>query len=231
MDRYLHPPAHGAFLATYLMMFFFMILFFGHSMAIAFAKMGLSPYLGLPIFALSLAGSLINIPVKRVVSRRPIVRARVVSFMGIRYVIPYVEEVSETVIAVNVGGAVIPVLLSSYLIWRVLASGQVHLLAETMVALLVVTAVSKLLARPVPGLGIAMPAFVPPLTAALTAILLDFQYAPIIAYVSGTLGVLIGADLMNLHRIPELGATVASIGGAGTFDGIFLSGLIAALLA
>ena len=230
MDRYLHPPAHGAFLLTYLMMFFFMTLFFGHSMAIAFAKMGLSPYLGLPIYALSLAGSMINIPIKRVVSRRPIVRTRVVSFMGIRYVIPYVEEVSETVIAVNVGGAVIPVLLSSYLLYRVVAHGQLVLLGQIFLALAVVPAISKLLARPVPGLGIAMPAFVPPITAALTAALLNFRYAPIIAYVSGTLGVLIGADLMNLHRIPELGAPMASIGGAGTFDGIFLSGLFAALL-
>ena len=230
MDRYLYPPAHGAFLLTYLMMFFFMTLFFGHSMAIAFAKMGLSPYLGLPIYALSLAGSMINIPIKRVVSRRPIVRTRVVSFMGIRYVIPYVEEVSETVIAVNVGGAVIPVLLSSYLLYRVVAHGQLVLLGQIFLALAVVTAISKLLARPVPGLGIAMPAFVPPFTAALTAALLNFRYAPIIAYVSGTLGVLIGADLMNLHRIPELGAPMASIGGAGTFDGIFLSGLFAALL-
>jgi uncharacterized membrane protein len=53
----------------------------------------------------------------------------------------------------------------------------------------------------------------------------------IIAYVSGTLGTLIGADLLNLHHIAELGAPMASIGGAGTFDGIFLSGIIAALLA
>ena len=55
--------------------------------------------------------------------------------------------------------------------------------------------------------------------------------AVIIAYVSGTLGTLIGADLLNLHHIAELGAPMASIGGAGTFDGIFLTGIIAALLA
>ena len=53
----------------------------------------------------------------------------------------------------------------------------------------------------------------------------------IIVYVSGTLGTLIGADLLNLHRMADLGAPMASIGGAGTFDGIFLTGIIAALLA
>ena len=36
---------------------------------------------------------------------------------------------------------------------------------------------------------------------------------------------------MNLPKVPELGAPVASIGGAGTFDGVFLTGVIAVLLA
>jgi len=35
---------------------------------------------------------------------------------------------------------------------------------------------------------------------------------------------------MNLGRIQGLGAPIVSIGGAGTFDGIFLSGIIAVLL-
>jgi uncharacterized membrane protein len=52
-----------------------------------------------------------------------------------------------------------------------------------------------------------------------------------VAYVSGTLGTLIGADLLNLGRIQGLGAPVVSIGGAGTFDGIFLTGVVAVLLA
>ena len=51
------------------------------------------------------------------------------------------------------------------------------------------------------------------------------------AYVAGVLGTLIGADLSNLHAIPKLGAPVASIGGAGTLDGVFLSGIMAVLLA
>lgn len=52
-----------------------------------------------------------------------------------------------------------------------------------------------------------------------------------IAYIGGTLGVLIGADLLRLDVVRKLGAPVASIGGAGTFDGIFLSELVAVLLA
>ena len=53
----------------------------------------------------------------------------------------------------------------------------------------------------------------------------------VIAYVGGVLGTLIGADLTNLHLVANLGAPVASIGGAGTFDGVFLTGIVAVLLA
>ena len=51
------------------------------------------------------------------------------------------------------------------------------------------------------------------------------------AYVAGTTGVLIGADLLRINDIRQLGAPSASIGGAGTFDGIFLTGIVAVLLA
>ena len=90
--------------------------------------------------------------------------------------------------------------------------------------------VVHLVARKVPGLGITTPAFIPPITAALVAYLLSPGAPNVIAYVAGTLGTLIGADLTNLHDIATFGAPVVSIGGAGTFDGVFLSGIIAALL-
>ena len=52
-----------------------------------------------------------------------------------------------------------------------------------------------------------------------------------LAYIAGSLGTLIGADLTNLDKVRGLGAPIASIGGAGTFDGIFLTGILAVLLA
>jgi len=52
-----------------------------------------------------------------------------------------------------------------------------------------------------------------------------------VAAVAYILGTLIGADLLNLGKVQGLGAPVASIGGAGTFDGVFLTGIIAVLLA
>ncbi len=78
---------------------------------------------------------------------------------------------------------------------------------------------------------ISVPVFVPPLVAAATAILTARRAAPAVAYIGGSVGTLIGADLLNLGVVQGLGAPVASIGGAGTFDGIFLTGIVAVLLA
>jgi uncharacterized membrane protein len=145
-----------------------------------------------------------------------------VTFFGMRYVIPRVEEWPRTVIAVNVGGAVIPTLLSLYLLVKTGMYGR------ALAGVAIVTAIVHGLASPVRGVGIAVPVFIPPVVAAL---LLSRQSAPALAYISGSLGTLIGADLLNLGIIQALGAPIASIGGAGRFDGIFMTGILAVLLA
>jgi len=147
----------------------------------------------------------------------------VVAF-GIRYRIPIVHRQPATILAVNLGGAVIPTAVSLYLLIRNDVWWQAG------VAVVFVAALVHAIARPIPGLGIAVPALVPPLLAAAAALILSGTAAAPIAYISGTLGTLIGADLLNLHRLRNLGAGVASIGGAGTFDGVFLSGIIAVVL-
>ncbi len=142
-----------------------------------------------------------------------------------QYVIPSAVERQSTVIAVNVGGAVIPILLVLYLV------AKFGITRRSLLALAVVTLVTYFLAQPVPGVGIALPPLLPSLVTAVAAILLDPRGAPRTAFIAGTLGTLIGADLLNLGHLQALGAPVASIGGAGTFDGIFLTGIIAVLLA
>ena len=57
------------------------------------------------------------------------------------------------------------------------------------------------------------------------------EHAAPLAYICGSLGTLFGADLLNLDKVQGLGAPVASIGGAGTFDGVFLVGIVAVLIA
>jgi len=90
--------------------------------------------------------------------------------------------------------------------------------------------VTKLVSRPVPGVGIVAPSLVPPLNAALAATLLGTS-PHVVAYVAGSMGTLIGADILNLRTIPSLGSPIVSVGGAGTFDGVFFSGIIAVILA
>jgi uncharacterized membrane protein len=148
-----------------------------------------------------------------------------VDFFGMRYVIAVVVHWPGTVIAVNVGGALVPAAVSLYLLVRN------HLWGLGLIGVAIVTAVCHGLAHPVPGVGIAVPVFVPPLVTAAVAILLSRRYAAPLAYISGSLGTLIGADLLNLNKLQGLGAPVASIGGAGTFDGVFLTGILAVLLA
>ena len=82
-----------------------------------------------------------------------------------------------------------------------------------------------------PGLGISVPTFAPPLLAAFVGLVLSRRYAAPLAYIGGSVGVLVGADLLNLGLLRSLGAPVASIGGAGAFDGVFLTGVIAVVLA
>jgi uncharacterized membrane protein len=131
----------------------------------------------------------------------------------------------RVIIAVNLGGALVPTGLSIYLLTRTPEAAGPMLLATV-----AVTAISYMVARPMKGVGIAMPILVAPLVAAGAAFLLASGSPAPIAYVGGTLGTLIGADLLNLRSIRLLGAPIVSIGGAGTFDGVFLSGLLAVLL-
>jgi uncharacterized membrane protein len=109
--------------------------------------------------------------------------------------------------------------------------GQRRLWVNGAIATAFVAVVLHWLAHPVPGIGIAVPVFLPALVTAIVALLLSRENAAPLAYIAGSMGTLIGADLTNLDKIRGLGAPVASIGGAGTFDGIFLTGILAVLLA
>jgi uncharacterized membrane protein len=190
----------------------------------AYMQLGVSPGTALLLLLGSLVGSYFNIPVAQFAEQR-IVSGHEINYFGMHYVVPAVVEWPGTVIAVNVGGAVIPVLVSLYLL------AKTGLWGRGVVATGFVAAVCYALARPVHGVGIAEPVFVPALTTAIVALLLARRHAASLAYISGSLGTLIGADLLNLDKIPGLGAPIASIGGAGTFDGIFLIGIFAVLIA
>jgi len=205
--------------------FFFAVAMVGVKvLRFASASMGIGPGPMVLLLLLSLLGSSVNIPVAYL-PERVISTATEVTYFGIRYALPVVREWPATMVAINVGGALIPIALSLYLA----AKNRIYVLSAVGVAIVALVCYS--LAEPVPGLGIAIPIFVPPLVTAVVAIVLSRRFAGPLAYISGCLGTLIGADLMNLNRVRGLGTPVVSIGGAGTFDGIFVIGFLAVFYA
>ena len=146
----------------------------------------------------SLIGGYLNIPIARLPEAHVVTRSSSTAF-GVPYLVPQIVDWPGTILAVNVGGALIPILLSLYLV--------VHnrILVLSAVATVVVAVVVHQLATPIPGVGISVPLFAPPLVAALIAVLLSRRYAAPLAYVGGSLGVLIGADLTNLDQLQTFG--------------------------
>jgi uncharacterized membrane protein len=190
----------------------------------AYMKLGVGPGVALLLLFGSLIGSYFNIPVS-VLPGPPVRSGEIVDFYGMRYIVPIVSQWPGTVLAVNVGGAVIPTVMSSYLVLRY------QLWLKAAIATAIIAFIIHSMATPVAGVGIAVPVFAPAITTAILAFILSREYAAPLAYIGGSMGTLIGADLLNLDKIGGLGAPVASIGGAGTFDGIFLTGILAVLIA
>jgi uncharacterized membrane protein len=221
----------GPFLFIYVVLFFAVLAFLFvlveiHVINYAFTLAGLPPELAFLALVGSLIGSYVNIPVARLRGGTPH-PATVVSSYGVRYQLPAPTWDGSTILAINVGGAVVPILIAIYLLVH-----QPDIIGQAALATAIVGLVVNRSARPIRGLGIATPMFVPPIVAALAGYVLGGGvHSATIAYIGGVLGTLIGADIANLGKLADLGAPVASIGGAGTFDGIFLTGIVAVLLA
>ena len=214
-------PAHFIVLA-FLVVFLFVLLQL-QVLGLVLDKLGLSPEGAVTLLFATLIGSLINLPLFKVHGEPmeaepppelpPWILGRIQPYNG------------ETLISVNVGGALIPIAFSLYLLVR-----QQLPLMDVVTATAIVSAVSYAFSQPIKGMGIGMPLLLAPLVTAFTALMLAPDNPAPLAYVSGTLGVLIGADLLHLKDIPRLATPMASIGGAGTFDGIFFTGILAVLL-
>jgi len=203
---------------------FFVIVLILRSVRHAYECLGVSSNTAIFLLFATLIGSIFNIPITELPPERAMSH-HLVDFFGMRYAVPVVSHGKGTMVAANVGGAVIPTLMSIYLLIKR------ELWAKGLVATAVVALVIHWIADPVPGLGIAVPVFMPVVVTAIVAMILSREEAAPLAYIAGSLGTLIGTDLTNLDKVRGLGASVASIGGAGTFDGIFLTAILAVLLA
>src|ERR1700750_289754 len=160
----------------------------------AYMKLGVGPGMALALLFGSLIGSYFNIP-GIILPGHAVQSGEVVNFYGMRYVVPYVTSWPGTVLAVNVGGAVIPTLMSTYLVLRY------QLWVKAAIAVVVIALVIHASASPVQGVGIAVPVFAPVVATAILAFILSREYAAPLAYIGGSMGTLVGADLLNLHKI------------------------------
>lgn len=193
----------------------------------AFQRIGFSRAEFAIILVLTFFGSFINLPVTRETGDAPVTGYREVRIYGLTYRIPVTARARvSTLVTINAGGALIPILVSAYLLIT-----HFSLAGYILIGTLVSSVLVHLMAKKVKGQGIETPALLPPIAAAIISLLIHpAAGVAVIAYISGSMGALIGADLSNLSSITDLGAPVVSIGGAGTFDGVFLTGIIAVII-
>jgi len=192
-------------------------------LTVAFEKLDLSTDSAYLLFITILAGSLINLPLFSMKSEPPNLEEIPPQLRELYRSMPYT---GKTLVMANVGGCVVPAAFCLYL----LAHHPLNIF-YVVLAVAAVTVLSFKASRSVPGIGLGMPILLAPVLAALVSVALDPANAAPMAFISGTLGVLIGADLLHLNDIRKMGTPFASIGGAGSFDGIFISGIVAVLLA
>ena len=213
-------PLIYLFLLSLFLVIFIQLGIFG----IVLEKVGLSPNSAALLLGSTLFGSMINLPLFKITSDE---NESINNLKRPRLLFTSMQPFTgTTIIAINVGGALIPIFFSLYLIFF----HQLNPL-QFIPAIMVVSYISYTFSRPIQGLGVGIPVFIAPVTAALVALIIAPAQSAPIAYVCGTLGVLIGADLFRLKDIKQMAVPVAAIGGAGTFDGIFFTGIIAVLLA
>jgi uncharacterized membrane protein len=148
--------------------------------------------------------------------------------------IPVFSYQNYWIVGINVGGAVIPIILSVYLsLKNKLRPFTVFL------GIGIVSVVTFFVTYPDPEKGIVstfpfwmVPIFFASFISIVFACKEKSKAAPL-AYTIGTLGVLIGADgfhLMSLVQNEVQTARNAVIGGASVFDMVFITGILAVFL-
>ncbi len=227
-------PAIGCFgLFLALMLTCLMPFMMFNVMQTALERLHLAPAVAALLVMGIFVGSMVNFPVHRFTRAAPQPEVMLGPF-GYVTLGPQVRNLRrETVIAVNLGGCVIPCLIAVWQMPHLLQSGS-SVMARLLAVSTANIAACYFAARPVAGVGIMMPGLISPLVAVGMTWLLcpeGMEQRVSIAYVAGIAGPVIGADLLHLRDLVKVPVGVLSIGGAGTFDGIVLSGILAALLA
>lgn len=195
---------------------FLLVMGFFHVVADSFESFGLPPLVIVGILLAMLVGSFINIPI----GRHRIVEAQESKFFGL----VRSRRMQAVGLSINVGGAIVPMALALYLLPKVPAQ-------ETLLASVLMVVICFIVAKVIPGKGIALPVLFPAFFALVFAFVLAREVAAPVAFIAGVFGVIIGADLFRLPKVMRDNQGVMSIGGAGVFDGIFLVAIVAAFIA
>ncbi|MFA4848602.1 MAG: DUF1614 domain-containing protein [Methanoregula sp.] len=199
----------------------------------AFTKLGFSWISAIAVVLLMLFGSYVNIPVYTI--KRDMVRVSPDTTSGYGANSPWSPApVWNTIISINLGGAILPICISLYLLYQAVLITGASLLVPVGAGIALVALITFVSTRPVPGVGLRVPLIIPALTALLMGVLLFGGAgipATVLAFVSGTIGILLGGNLAHLHRIKDLDVADVSIGGAGTFGAIFICCILPALIA
>ena len=199
----------------------------------AFTKLGFSWITAIAVVLLMLFGSYVNIPLYRI--KRDMVRMSPDTTAVFGSGSPWqADPVWETIVSINLGGAILPVCISLYLLFQAFSITGSSLMVPVGAGILVVALVTYFATRQVPGVGLRVPLLIPALTALLMSLLLFGGAgipATVVAFVSGTIGTLLGGNIARLNRIRDLEIPEMSIGGAGTFSAIFICCILPALIA
>ena len=195
---------------------FLIVLLSINIFALGISNLGFSAATGFVIVLAMIFGSFVNLPL----SEKEIIKIEDSRFFG-----AFQDKISvRRGLSINLGGAIIPLFISSILMPN---APLVPTLVVTFAAIIVSYKTSKV----IPAIGVSMPPLFTVLTVVIFSLLLAPENPQIVAFISGVLGTLIGADLLNLKEVMDTSHSTMIIGGAGVFDGIFLIGIISSLLA
>jgi uncharacterized membrane protein len=243
---YFHFSGGLVFAVLFLLALFFFFIFVPVSIVTeAFSRLGVTPGQGILLLTATLLGRAVNIPVYTserlvMVPRAGALEISQNPFDGhIRINEQPANELKKQEFAVNFGGCVLPVILCvSFFLHSVLGKGPDvpdagGLLLWAGLCSVVVAVACYALVRPDAVHGLRIPLFVPALVTMVTVFLLvPHDIAPVVAYISGTLGTILGAcvaPVLSPRVRNGIAAPVVSIGGSGTFGGIFLAGILAVI--
>ena len=227
----------------FLVALLFLFVFLPVSMvAEAFSKLGLTPAQGVLMLIAIMLGRMVNIPVYT--SERLVVvsRPRSVQFgtdeagRPVRIEQESANELKKQVFAVNVGGLVLPLLLSiTFLIRQHMVFQSDGVYPWIGFVLVMVAGGCYAMAKPDPLTGIRIPLVLPALITFLCVyFFVPEPFRPVAAYVAGTMGAILGGNLIPLvskRFRNSVGTPMVVIGGPGIFGGVFVAGILSVLLA